>query len=201
MYLLRLGYAELNTIFRNSAASFAILLSCRLSPLTSMLFRVRNGSMGSMKEIHHRRLIQHLAWQPLRYVITAHDRPLLIYIKVERILMLWSSGNLSIEIVQEAKDTKKAIKLPVMINPVTSKQSARYSAFSEVSWGKPTRAFIKSTRKVDDEGMEKIMDEAKDFARVSRCKDEANDDVDSEDDRANLKDGSDGELSAMAMDV
>jgi len=90
--------------------------------------------------------------------------------------MLWSCGNLTIEIVQEARDAKKAIKLPTMINPVTGRQSAQYSAFSEVSWGKPTRSFIKSTKNVDDEGMEKIMDEAKEFARVSRGKDDANDD-------------------------
>ena len=186
---------------RNSVASFVVLLSCRLSPLTSMLFRVRNGSMGSMKGIHHRRLVQHLAWQPLRYVITHISNLLLIYTQVERVLMLWSSGNLTIEIVQEAKDAKKAIKLPIMINPVTGRQSVRYSAFSEVSWGKPTRSFIKSTKNLADEAVEVIMDEAKDFARVSRCKDEVNDDVDSEDDRANLEDGSDGELSAMTTDT
>ena len=110
--------------------------------------------------------------------------------------MLWSCGNLTIEIVQEARDAKKAIKLPTMINPITGRQSALYSAFSKVSWGKPTRSFIKSTKNVDNEGMEKIMDEAKEFARVSRGKDDANDDVDPEDDRANLMDGSDdGTLS------
>jgi hypothetical protein len=59
--------------------------------------------------------------------------------------MLWSSGNLTIELVQEAKDAKKAIKLPVMINPVMGKHSAQYSGFSEVSWGKLTCSFIKPT--------------------------------------------------------
>ena len=154
--------------------------------------------MGSMKEIGHQSLVRHLAWQLLRYVIARVSDFLLICTQVERILMLWSSGNLTIEIVQEAKDAKKAIKLPVMINPLTGRESVRYSAFSEVSWGKPTRSFIKSTRNINDEAMERIMDEARDAARVSRCKDEANDDVDSEDNRANLEDGSDGELSAMS---
>src|ERR1700722_8036681 len=109
--------------------------------------------------------------------------------------MLWSSGNLTIELVQEARDAKKAIKLPVMINPVTGKHSARHSAFSEVSWGKPTRSFIKSTKNIDDAGMEKIINEAKETAGVNRNKDEAGDDVDPEDDRANLQDKSDGTLS------
>jgi hypothetical protein len=34
------------------------------------------------------------------------------------------------------------------------------------------------------------MDNAKDTVRVSRCKDEANNDIDSEDNQANLEDGS-----------
>ena len=109
--------------------------------------------------------------------------------------MLWSSGNLTIELVQEAKDAKKAIKLPIMINPVMGKHSARYSAFSEVSWGKLTHLFIKSTKNVDDVGMEEIMNEAKELVRVNRNKDEVDDDVNSEDDHANLQDGSDGTLS------
>jgi|SRR5882762_1301360 len=109
--------------------------------------------------------------------------------------MLWSSGNLTIEIVQEARDAKKAIKLPVMINPVTGRHSARYSAFSKVSWGKPTCSFIKLTKNVDDVGMEKIKNKAKEAVGVKCNKDEVGDDVDPEDDRANLQDGSDGTLS------
>src|SRR5882762_4729714 len=109
--------------------------------------------------------------------------------------MLWSSGNLTIEIVQEARDAKKAIKLPVMINPVTGRHSAQYSAFSKVSWGKPTCSFIKLTKNVNDVGMEEIMNEAKELVRVNRNKDEADDDVNPKDDCANLQDGSDGTLS------
>ena len=43
--------------------------------------------------------------------------------------------------------------------------------------------------------MEKIINEAKETAGVNRNKDEAGDDVDPEDNRANLQDGSDGTLS------
>jgi hypothetical protein len=78
--------------------------------------------------------------------------------------MLWSTGGLTIKIVWEARDTKKAIKLPIMINPVTGKQLAQYSAFSVISWGKPTLSFIKSTKYLDNIAMEKIMDEVKEFA-------------------------------------
>jgi hypothetical protein len=43
--------------------------------------------------------------------------------------------------------------------------------------------------------MEKIMNEAKELAQVSHNKDEADDDIDPDDGRANLQDGSDGTLS------
>ena len=86
-----------------------------------------------------------------------------------------------------------------MINPVTGKWSARYSAFSVVSWGKPTLSFIKSTKNLDDIAMEKIMDEAKEFARASRYRDEGYDDVDPDDERANLVEGLDGTHSDSSM--
>ena len=90
---------------------------------------------------------------------------------------------------------RKAIKLPIMINPVMGKHSAQYLAFSKVSWGKLTCLFIKSTKNVDNMGMEKIMNEAKELAQVSCNKDKADNDIDPEDDHANLQDKSDGTLS------
>lgn len=113
--------------------------------------------------------------------------------KVERVLTLWATGTITIAMVREAKATKKAIKLPAMINPETGKQSARHTAFSELSWGKPTRSYLESIEKnVDDVAMEKIMDEAKEFSKASHG---ANDEsaagsFDPDDDRANLQDGS-----------
>jgi hypothetical protein len=186
---------------RNSMASFAILLSCKHLRHTSHSLRVQNGSMGSTKEISLQCLVQHFVWQPLRYV-TAHIIGLLLmHSQVERILRLWSSGNLTIEMVREAKNAKRAIKLPPVINPATGKESARYSAFSEGSWGKPTRAFIKSARKMDDEAIERIIDGAKEYARVSlsRSKDEETDDADSEDNRANLVEGAEYFSDDMEM--
>lgn len=113
--------------------------------------------------------------------------------------MLWSTGGLTIEVIREARDTKKAIKLPIMINPVTGKQSARYSAFSVVSWNKPTQGFLKSVKNLTADAMEAIMDEAKEFARASRYRDEGGDEADPDDERANLIDGSDGTLSDPGM--
>jgi hypothetical protein len=78
--------------------------------------------------------------------------------------MLWSTGGLTIEVIREARDTKKAIKLPIMINPVTGKQSVRYLAFSVVSWNKPTQGFVKLVKNLTADAMEAIMDEAKKFA-------------------------------------
>jgi hypothetical protein len=153
--------------------------------------------MGSMKEIGHRRLVQHLAWQLPWYVITHILGLKLIYNQVEHILMLWSSGNLTIEIVQEAKDTKRVIKLPVMINPVTGRQSVQYSC-SAKSAGANRLDRSSSRQKIGDEAFEKIMDEAKEFAQVIHSRDEANNDVNSKDSCANL---SDGGLSVMTADL
>jgi hypothetical protein len=100
-----------------------------------------------------------------------------------------------IKIIQEARETKKAIKLPIMINPVTGKQSVWYLAFSVVSWGKPTLAFIKLVKNFKDDAMEAILDEAKEAAWASHYRDKGNDDVDPDNEHANLVNGSDGTLS------
>jgi hypothetical protein len=47
--------------------------------------------------------------------------------------------------------------------------------------------------------MEKIMDEVKEFAWASRYRDEGYDDVDPDDEHANLVEGSDGTLSDSSM--
>jgi hypothetical protein len=100
-----------------------------------------------------------------------------------------------IKIIWEARETKKAINLPIMINPAMGKQSAWYLAFSMVSWGKPTLAFIKSVKNLKDDAIEAILDEAKEAAWASHYRDEGNDDVDSDNECANLVNGSDSTLS------
>jgi len=79
VYLFYDGRHAKRDIYRNSVASFAVLLLCRLLLLTSMLFRVRDGSMGSIKKIGHRSLVQYSPWQPLRCVFTRILVLLLIY--------------------------------------------------------------------------------------------------------------------------
>ena len=107
--------------------------------------------------------------------------------------MLCSTGTLTVEKIQEAKLMKKFIKLPVTVNPDTGKQSARHMAFSEVSWGKLTRSYLKSiSSRVDDEAMEAIMSEAKAFAKAScerdmhSCERDMQDGINPDDDQANL---------------
>ena len=81
---------------------------------------------------------------------------------------------------------KKFIKLPVTVNPDTGKQSAWHMAFSEVSWGKLTRSYLKSiSSRVHDEAMEAIMSEAKAFAKAS-CERDMQDGINPDDDQANL---------------
>jgi len=104
-----------------------------------------------------------------------------------------------IKIVQEARDTKKAIKLPILINPVMGKQLAQYSTFRIVSWGKPTPPFIRSTKCLNNNTVEKIMDQAKEFTHASCYRDEGYDDVDPDDEHANLVEGLDGTLCDSSM--
>ena len=49
--------------------------------------------------------------------------------------MLCSMGALTVDKIREAKEMKKAIKLPSTFNPTTGKQSTQHTTFSEVSWG------------------------------------------------------------------
>ncbi|OJA15089.1 hypothetical protein AZE42_13664, partial [Rhizopogon vesiculosus] len=112
---------------------------------------------------------------------------------VERALMLWGTGTITIAMVREAKTTRKAIKLPAMINPETGRQSTRHVAFSELSWGKPTRSYLESIEKnIDDDAMEKIMGEAKEFSKASHGENDqsAAGSFDPDDECANLQDGS-----------
>ncbi len=89
-----------------------------------------------------------------------------------------------------------------MIDPITGKQSAQQSAFSEATWGKPTQSYLKSATNINDVTMEVIMDEAKEFARVTNLKvscdkDEENDDANPYDHCAHLPlgEGSDSSLT------
>ena len=95
-------------------------------------------------------------------------------------------GTLTVEKVQETKLMKKSIKLPTTVNPDTGKQSAWHTAFSEVSWGKPTQLYLKLiSSRVDDEAMEAIMSETKTFMKASRKRD-MQDGIDPDNDRVNL---------------
>lgn len=110
--------------------------------------------------------------------------------------MLWSTGALTVENVREAKASgdRKAIKLPAMINPSTGRQSARHTAFSDLSWGKITTSYLSSILKhVDNIDMGHIMDKAKEFSKAVSCNDNESEllgSVDPDDERANLAAGS-----------
>jgi hypothetical protein len=113
---------------------------------------------------------------------------------MERALTLTATGTLTIAAaIREARATKKAIKMPPVINPETGRISTRHTAFSEVSWGKPTRQYLASINKnVDDAAMKKIIDEAIEYSKASA--DGAELESGSDNDRAQLpNNGSDSE--------
>lgn len=106
--------------------------------------------------------------------------------------MLYSTGAITVQKLQDAKASKTAVRLPTMINPKTGRETSRHTAFSELSWGAPTSAYLASIHKtVDNITMERIMEEAKEFSRASGGDDDsAQGSFDPDDDRANLEDGS-----------
>jgi len=114
--------------------------------------------------------------------------------------MLWATGAISIKHVQDAKALNRAIKLPLAMNPETGKQSSRQTAFSDLGWGGPTRSYLESiNRKLTNNVMKDIMDEAKEFAMTYQKKEAGNSvstHVDPDDDRAQLADGSGSDLDS-----
>jgi len=82
--------------------------------------------------------------------------------------MLYATGVITIEKIQDAKAENQAIKLPLAINPSTSKQSSRHTAFGDLGWGSPTRAYLQSINKLDAHVIHTIMDEAKMFMKASQ---------------------------------
>ena len=103
--------------------------------------------------------------------------------------MLIATGAITIAKIREAKSSKKAIKLPATVNPATGKELMQQTAFGELSWGSATQSYLKSIQKLTTIEMGHIMDEAKLFSRTSRREEEA-DDIDLDNECANLEAGS-----------
>jgi hypothetical protein len=97
-----------------------------------------------------------------------------------------------VESIREAKEAKKAIKLPVTINLGTGKESARHVAFSYTGWNNQTTKYLKSIKKINKPKMDEIMALAKEFtvANTPDGDDDGGSDNECDDDRANIADGS-----------
>ena len=55
-----------------------------------------------------------------------------------------------------------------MVNPETGKESTRHTTFSEITWGKTTKKYLRSvTAQLDDAAMESIITKAATFAKSS----------------------------------
>lgn len=61
------------------------------------------------------------------------------------------------ESIREAKEEKKALKLPVLINLGTGKESACHVAFSHVGWNEHTGKYLKSINSIDKPTMDGIV--------------------------------------------
>jgi hypothetical protein len=116
---------------------------------------------------------------------------------VERALTLVATGTLTIEMARASKG--KSIPLPRTVNFSTGKESKRQTGFSDIAWGKATRAYTISARSLANVKFDTIIQEAKDTMKRIRSRNKTstegkeviNIDDDADDERANLVDNSD----------
>ncbi|KZP03798.1 hypothetical protein FIBSPDRAFT_968690 [Athelia psychrophila] len=113
---------------------------------------------------------------------------------VERALLLWETGLLTIANVRAARESgKKLPPLADIITPSNPNEEPRKSYFGELGWSSYCNAYLRSiTDNVSDPAMATIITQAKVFARTARVQDESTrGSFDPQDDRANLAEGSD----------
>jgi hypothetical protein len=110
--------------------------------------------------------------------------------------MLWATGTISIETIQDTKAQHKAIKLPLIMkldmSPLSTELSSWHTIFGDLSWDNLTRSYLASiNNKIDDYVIHKIMDGAKEFAKALLKKAELRSvSIDPNDAHAQLEDGS-----------
>ena len=112
---------------------------------------------------------------------------------MERALTLVSTGTLTIEMAHASKG--KTIPLPHTMNFSSGKELTRQTGFSDVSWGKVTRAYTSSAGSLADRKFDAIIQDAKEFLKPIRSRNKTtngmdiiNVDEDKDDERAHLAD-------------
>ena len=76
-----------------------------------------------------------------------------------------------------------------MVNPDTGKESTRHATFSETTWGKKAKTYLKSIKtQLDDRAMELIINQATSFAK-SNTEDSSESSGSMDDERALLVEG------------
>lgn len=110
--------------------------------------------------------------------------------KVERGLKLITAGNITVEMVQNAKG--KIPTLPKQINQATGKVSKQAIGFNEVTWGKRCISYVKSVKGLSPSRFNTIMELASGFIKTTNRIIDADNEIieidDEEDVRANIVD-------------
>lgn len=104
---------------------------------------------------------------------------------------------MTIELTRASKG--KNIPLPQTLNLSTSKESMRQTGFSDIAWGKVTRAYAASAKSLTNAKFDAIVSGAKKFLKPIRSRNkttegeiiEIDDDDDNDNERAHLVDNSD----------
>jgi hypothetical protein len=82
---------------------------------------------------------------------------------VERALKLVATGTLTINVVHAAKG--KTVNLPKTMNLATGKESLRQTGFSDASWGKATRNYVKSACLLSTAKFDIVINKAKELIK------------------------------------
>src|ERR1700679_1219281 len=85
--------------------------------------------------------------------------------QVQRALTLFATGTVTLDMFTSGN---KNVTLPKTLNTATGKPSDTPMAFTEIVWGNITRARVSQARTVlRDASLEKIIQKAKDFEKIS----------------------------------
>jgi hypothetical protein len=85
--------------------------------------------------------------------------------QVQRALTLFATGTVTLDMFTSGN---KNVTLPKTLNTASGKPSDTSTAFTEIVWGNITRARVSQARTVlRDASLEKIIQKAKDFEKIS----------------------------------
>jgi hypothetical protein len=93
----------------------------------------------------------------------------MIYLQVERALVLWRDGLISCETVSAHKAKKRSSAIIKTINQATGKESTKTTDFNQANWAAITTSYLLSIKKTLSPAskFDSIIDAAKGFMKIT----------------------------------